>query len=80
MGAVVDPAERVISRPDRGRVLRECAVDLIRASDLVDGSLAATESAHRRLRRVQRDLMELEHDVATRVKLLQKTEHMPARA
>lgn len=41
---------------NRGRVLRECAVDLIRASDLLEGSREAQLSAETRLYRVIADL------------------------
>ena len=41
---------------NRGRVLRECAVDLVRASDLLDGTREAQLTAETRLFRVIADL------------------------
>lgn len=45
---------------DQGRLLRECAVDLIRASDLYEGEHAARESAHARVLSVLRELERVE--------------------
>lgn len=58
----------MIGGADRARVLRECAVDLIRASDLADASNATlVEIQSDRLRRVQADLAEIEQQLRDRV-------------
>lgn len=61
----------MIRPSERPRLLRECAVDLIRASDLIgrDASQAAIESAHRRLERVIADLQELEQAIGMHVEI-----------
>lgn len=57
---------------DRPRILRECAVDLIRASDLIeqDATLAALESGHRRIRNVISELADIAAVVDARLRRL----------
>jgi hypothetical protein len=59
----------VIRAADRARVLRECAVDLIRAADLENGTLIATERELDRINRVQADLEEIGQQLRDRVLL-----------
>lgn len=53
---------------DQARTLRECAVDLIRASDLCDGSPEARESAVYRVHNVVKELQTVESWLAVRAR------------
>lgn len=60
---------------ERARVLRECAVDLIRASDLVDGDdFPAVDSAARRIRHVIAELECVALQIRYRAQWLERLE------
>lgn len=68
----IDP-ERQLSADERARVLRECAVDLIRASDLADShDFPAVDSAARRIRHVIAELELLSQHVRCRAQWLER--------
>lgn len=63
----------MILAADRARVLRECAVDLIRASDLADASNAnLVEIQADRLRRIQLDLADIEQQLRDRALVIRE--------
>ena len=58
---------------DRARILRECAVDLIRASDLSDADDATiVEIQADRLARVQADLADIEQQLRDRALVIRE--------
>jgi hypothetical protein len=60
-------------RAERARILRECAVDLIRASDLADGDdFAAVDSAARRIRHVIAELENVAPQIRSRAEWLER--------
>jgi hypothetical protein len=68
----LDP-ERGLSAEERARVLRECAVDLIRASDLADShDFPAVDSAARRIKHVIAELELMSLQVRHRARWLER--------
>ena len=68
----MDP-ERPLSAQERARVLRECAVDLIRASDLADShDFPAVDSAARRIKHVIAELELMSMHVGCRAQWLER--------
>jgi hypothetical protein len=58
---------------ERARVLRECAVDLIRASDLADGDdFPAVDSAARRIGHVIAELETMSTQIRNRAQWLER--------
>jgi hypothetical protein len=66
-------SERQLTAAERARVLRECAVDLIRASDLADShDFAAVDSAARRIAHVIAELELMSQHVRCRAEWLER--------
>ena len=64
---------RAIPAAELARVLRECAVDLIRASDLADGDeFPAVDSAARRVRHVIAELEVMAPQIRSRAQWLER--------
>jgi hypothetical protein len=61
------------TQAERARILRECAVDLIRASDLTDGDdFPAVDSAARRIEHVITELELLAPQIRSRAQTLER--------